>query len=143
MKWFGGILCIALMSLLFTHCSKGGSGAPETDPNHVLDFSDTTFPEIVITTPTDDQEIKSGTAISISGKITDNSLYQGSINIKEEGTGNKVKEQEYEIHGLSSYNFSLNWTPSVTKVTSYIITVAFEDHGFNETTKSVKVKINP
>jgi hypothetical protein len=143
MKWFGVILFIASMSLLFTHCSKGGSGAPETDPNHILDFSDTTFPVIEITTPTADQEIKSGTAINIAGKITDNSLYQGSISIKDEGTGSKVKEQEYEIHGLSSYNYSLNWTPSVTKITSYIITVAFEDHGFNETSKSVRVKINP
>jgi hypothetical protein len=142
MKWFGGILCIALISLLFTHCSSGGYDQ-ETDPNHVLDFSDTTLPVIEITTPVADQEIKSGTNISITGKITDNSLYQGSINIKDEGTGNKVKEQEYEIHGLSSYNYSLNWTPSVTKVTSYIITVAFEDHGFNISSKSVKVKVNP
>ena len=82
MKWFGGILCIGLMSMLFTHCSKGGY--TQTDPNHVIDFSDTTFPVIEITTPTADQEFKSGTAISITGKITDNSLYQGSINIKDE-----------------------------------------------------------
>ncbi len=142
MKWCGGILCIALMSLLFTHCSSGGYGQ-ETDPNHVLDFSDSTFPVIEITTPTADQEIQSGTNISITGKITDNSLYQGNISIKDEATGNKVKEQQYEIHGLSSYNYSLNWSPSVTKITSYIITVAFEDHGFNETAKSVKVKVNP
>jgi len=142
MKWFGGILCIALLSLLFTHCSSGGYGQ-ETDPNHVLNFSDSTYPVIEITTPSTDQEFKSGSAISITGKITDNSLYQGSISIKDEGTGNKVKEQVYEIHGLSSYNYSLTWTPSVTQITSYIITVAFEDHGFNETTKSVRVKINP
>jgi len=142
MKWFGGIFCILMLSLLLTYCSKG-TGEPETDPNHVIDFSDTTYPVIEITTPTADQEIKSGTAISITGKITDNSLYQGSINIKEEVTGITVKDQVYEIHGLSSYNYSLNWTPSVTKVTSYIISVKFEDHGFNESTKSIKVKINP
>lgn len=143
MKWFGGILCIAMVSLLLTHCSKGGNGASETDPNHVLDFSDTTYPVIEITTPTADQEFKSGTAISISGKITDNSLYQGSINIKDEGTGNTVKDQAYEIHGLSSYNYTLNWTPSVTKSMSYIITVEFEDHGFNKSSKSIKVKVSP
>jgi len=142
MKWFGGILCIAMMSLLFTRCSSGGYGQ-ETDPNHVLNFSDSTSPVVEITTPTADQEFKSGTAISITGKITDNSLYQGSINIKDEGTGNTVKDQVYEIHGLSSYNYNLTWTPSVTTITSYIITVKFQDHGFNESSKSIKVKINP
>lgn len=142
MKWFGGILWIVLVSLLFTHCSSGGYGQ-ETDPNHVIDFSDSTYPVIEITTPTPDQEFQSGTTVSITGKITDNSLYQGSVTIKEEGTGNTVKDQVYEIHGLSSYNYSLNWTPSVTKTTGYSITVKFEDHGFNESTKSVKVKVNP
>lgn len=142
MKWFGGILWIALVSLLFAHCSKANSGT-ETDPNHVLNFSDTTFPVVEIATPAADQEFKSGTSISITGKITDNSLYQGSINIKEEGTGTTVKDQVYEIHGLSSYNYTLNWTPSVSKTSSYIITVKFEDHGFNETAKSIKVKVNP
>jgi len=142
MKWFGGILCIAMMSLPLTHCSKGGI-TPETDPNHVIIFSDSTFPVVEITSPTADQEFKSGTAINITGKITDNSLYQGSITIKDEGTGSTVKDQVYEIHGLSAYNYNLAWTPSVTKTTSYIITVKFEDHGFNESSKSVKVKINP
>jgi len=142
MKWFGGILCLAVVSFLFTHCSKGGSLQPD-NPNHVLDFSDSTFPVVEITSPAADQEFKSGTAISITGKITDNSLYQGSITIKDEGSGTTVKDQAYEIHGLSSYNYTLNWAPSVSKTTSYIITVKFEDHGFNETSKSVKVKINP
>ncbi len=142
MKWLGGILCIAMMSLLFSHCSSGGYGQ-ETDPNHIVDFSDSTFPVIEITTPTADQEFKSGATISITGKITDNSLYQGSVTIKDEGTGNSVKDQVYEIHGLSAYNYTLNWTPSVTKSTTYIITVEFEDHGFNKSSKSVKVKVSP
>ena len=130
------------MSLLFTHCSSGGYGQ-ETDPNHVLNFSDSTVPVVEITTPTADQEFKSGTTINITGKITDNSLYQGSINIKDEASGTTVKDQVYEIHGLASYSYNLAWTPSVTKISSYIITVKFEDHGFNESSKSVKVKVNP
>jgi hypothetical protein len=143
MKWIGGILGILITSLVLSNCSKGGYGAAETDPDHVLNFSDTTFPIIEITTPTDNQEIKSGSTISITGKITDNSLYQGTINIKEEVSGATVKDQAYEIHGLPSYNYNLAYTPSVTKTTSYIITVAFEDHGFNKSSKSVKVKVNP
>lgn len=143
MKWFGGILSIVITGLLFTACSQGGYGEPETDPNHVIDFSDSTYPVIEITTPTDNQEFKSGNVINISGKITDNSLYQGTINIKDEGTGYSVKDQVYEIHGLSSYNYSLSYTPSVTKTTNYIITVEFEDHGFNKISKNVKVKVSP
>jgi hypothetical protein len=143
MKWIGGILWIALISVLLVACSKGGSLTPDEDPNHIVDFSDTTYPVIEISTPTVDQEFKSGSAISITGKITDNGLYQGTINIKDEGTGVTVKDQVYEIHGLPSYNYSLSYTPSVTKTSSYIITVAFEDHGLNKSSKSVKVKIIP
>jgi hypothetical protein len=143
MNRIGGILWIVLISLLLAACSKGGGLTPDEDPNHIIDFSDTTYPVIEIITPTAAQEFKSGSAISITGKISDNSLYQGSINIKEEGTGATVKDQAYEIHGLPSYNYSLSYTLSVTKTTSYIITVAFEDHGFNKSSKSVKVKVNP
>jgi hypothetical protein len=143
MKWMGGILGIALISLLIAACSKGNGLTPDEDPNHIVDFSDTTYPVIEIITPTADQEFKSGSAISITGKITDNGLYQGTINIKDEETGATVKDQAYEIHGLPSYNYNLSYTPSVTKTTSYIITVAFEDHGFNKSSKSVKVKVIP
>jgi hypothetical protein len=143
MKRIGEILWIALMTLLFAACSKGSGSTTEEDTNHIVDFSDTTYPVIEIITPTAGQEFNSGSAISITGKITDNSLYQGTINIKEEGTGAILKDQVYEIHGLPSYNYNLSYTPSVTKTTSYIITVAFEDHGLNKSSKSVKVKVNP
>lgn len=143
MKWFGGILSIILISFLFTACSEDGYGAQVEDPNHIVDFSDSTFPVIEITTPTGGQEFKSGNVINITGKITDNSLYQGTINIKDEETGYSMKDQVYEIHGLSSYNYNLSYTPSVTKITNYIITVAFEDHGFNKSSKTVKVKVSP
>jgi hypothetical protein len=143
MKRIGGILWISMVSLLLANCSKGGYGTTETDPNHVINFSDTTNPVIEITTPTENQEFNSGSTISITGKITDNSLYQGAIKIKDEANGNTVKDQAYEIHGLPSYTYNLAFTPSVTKTTSYIITVEFEDHGFNKSSKSVKVKVNP
>jgi hypothetical protein len=143
MKWFGGILSIILISFLFTACSEGGYGAQVEDLNHIVDFSDSTSPVIEITAPTAGQEFKSGNVINITGKITDNSLYQGTINIKDEETGYSMKDQVYEIHGLSSYNYTLSYTPSVTKITNYIITVAFEDHGFNKSSKTVKVKVSP
>jgi hypothetical protein len=143
MKGIGGILWIALISLLLAACSKGSGLTSDEDTNHIIDISDTTYPVIEIITPTADQEFKSGSAISITGKITDNSLYQGTINIKDEGTGATVKDQAYEIHGLPSYNYNLTFAPSVTMTTSYTITVAFEDHGLNKSSKNVKVKVIP
>ena len=51
--------------------------------------------------------------------------------------------QAYEIHGLLLYNFSINHTVSTFAAADYTVTVSFEDHGLNATTKSVKVKVTP
>jgi hypothetical protein len=146
MKRIAGIvIVIGLGIFALTACSKSGGTAttPQNDPDHVFDFTDTTFPVIEITTPTPDQVFKSGTAINITGKLSDNSLYQGTIKIRDDDKGYDVKEQLYEIHGLTSYNFNYSYTLSVANPTNFSIIITFEDHGFNKSSKSVKIKVNP
>lgn len=126
---------------LFTACSKGG--VPEENP-HVVNNSDFTAPVVEIFTPTADQVFTSGNVISVTGKITDEAgLYRGSVRITNDANGALVKEQQYEIHGLLLYNFSVTHTTAVTVASDYTVTVSFEDHGSNTTVKSVRVKVNP
>jgi hypothetical protein len=54
-----------------------------------------------------------------------------------------VKEQLYEIHFVLNYTFSISYTPSVSNVTNYSVTVFYEDHGLNNVLKTVHIRVNP
>jgi hypothetical protein len=123
-------------------CGKGGTIEDEA-AQHQPDVNDTTYPEVVVTTPTDNQVFTSGSAISVNGNVSDNSLYQGSIIIRNDATGAIVKEQYYEIHFIPSYNFNLSSAISVATTTDYTVTAKFEDHAFHQTIRTVKIKVNP
>lgn len=83
-----------------------------------------------------------GSVITIQGNVKDEALYNGKIRIVNEANA-LIKEQAYEIHGLTSFNFSLTHLVSVTVASEYTVTVEFQDHGLNKTSKSVKVKVRP
>ena len=123
-------------------CSKGGP--PGNDDNHNYpDPNDYTVPVLVVNTPTDNQVFTNGSSINVTGNISDNSLFQGSITIQNNTTGAIVKDQYYEIHYIPSYNFSLSYVATVMASTDYTVTVRFEDHGHNVASKSIIVTVNP
>jgi hypothetical protein len=134
------LLLLLSTAFLVAACSKGGQVA---DDPHTINFSDTTFPVIQIAEPLDNQVFTSGDTIKIQGRVTDNSLFQGSINITDDANGNVVEEQRYEIHGFQLYDFAISYKSIVSSVTNYTVTVKYEDHGLNEVAKMVKVKVNP
>lgn len=86
-----------------------------------------------------------GNVISITGRITDDlGLYRCFVEkIVNEGNGNTVMSQAFEIHGLRLYNFDLTHTTSVVASSDYSVVITFDDHGANSATKSVPVKVNP
>lgn len=127
---------------LFASCGKGGGAADDSSHNY-YDPNDYTYPTVVVNTPTDSQAFPNGSSIDVTGNVSDNSLYQGSITMVNDNSGLVVKDQNYEIHYIPSYNFSMSYVASVSALTSYTITVKFEDHGHNVTTKTVKVTVNP
>jgi len=133
-------LLYCLLAFLCLSCSRGGTAAEEL---HAIDTSDTTYPVVEVTTPTNGQSFRSGAIISVTGNVSDNSLFQGSIAMRNETDGLVVKDQYYEIHFIPSYNFSMSCPVSVTAATDFTITVQFEDHGFNKTTKTLKIKVTP
>jgi hypothetical protein len=146
MKHF--ILISIAAVLILVSCSKGagdtaddgtGGGVHGPVPN------DTIAPVITVTNPVPNQTIVSGTAFTINGTVTDDyGLYQGYVLVTADASGVEMKKQTYEIHGFKGYNFSVPFTPpSVTVTTDCTVTVSFEDHGNNKTTKTVKIKVSP
>ena len=138
------VLLISLTGVLIA-CSKGGtttddgSGGP-----HIVTDNDTTRPVLTVTTPVSNQVYSNGSSISVSGTITDDlGLYRGSIRITNDVTGEIVKEQLYEIHGVLTYNFSVAAIATVTAVTDFTVSVFYEDHGLNGVSRTLKVKVNP
>ena len=131
------ILLISMMIII--GCTKN-----DDDDDHEYVPDDVVAPVIEITTPTENQVFSNNSTINITGKVTDDKgLYRGSIRITNDANGSLLKEQLYEIHGVLSYSFSLPYQVATTAVSDYTITVHFEDHGTNKTSKLVKIKVNP
>src|SRR5688572_27491105 len=128
------IIWLLVLGVTILACSKGG-GLGEYNGGgggHVNAPFDTIPPVVTINSPAPDQVFSSGATISVSGNISDNNgLYRGSIRITNDADGTVLKEQSYEIHGLTSYNFNISSSATVSAVTNYTVTVSFEDHGYN------------
>ena len=126
-------------------CSKGGSSSGDNGGGHPTPApNDTIPPVVIINTPAANQVFTSGNTISITGRITDDlGLFQGTIRVTDDATGGILKLQQYEIHYILAYDFNVSYTTNVTAVSDYTVTVSFMDHGYNTTTKTVKVKVNP
>ena len=135
------ILILLSAFCIILSCSKGGSTLQE-DPIHEITLQDTIFPVIEINKPLNNQVFVSGESILVEGKVTDISLYRGKIRIVDDANNSVIKEQLYEIHGFASYDFNLTLKTSVLSAATYTVSVEFEDHGLNVTTRTVKVKVN-
>jgi phosphate-selective porin len=136
---FCGVIIIALAA-----CSKSDTATDEGGGSHIETPSDTTPPQISIFTPTINQVFNNGNVINITGRITDDyGLYRGTIRVVNDANGAVLLSQPYEIHGVKLYDFNINYTASVAVASDYTVSVSFEDHGLNSTSKTVKVKVNP
>ena len=136
------ILSFLFIAASLLSCSRSGNPADEDSP-HVVNPNDNVAPVVEIYTPVADQLFPSGNTMNITGKITDETaLYRGTIRVVNDANGAVLREQAYEIHGLLSYSFNLPYTVTTTTAGEYTISVSFEDHGLNMSSKSVKVKVN-
>jgi hypothetical protein len=140
MKMVAYILLIFSMSI-FTACTR--SGTPLNESPHVINLDDTIPAVVTLNKPIDNQVFASGDTIKVEGKVTDLGLYRGNISISDDANDGIIKTQDYEIHGLKEYDFSISYKTSVSIVSNYTVTVWFEDHGLNVTTIKMKVRVNP
>jgi hypothetical protein len=136
------LLFFFFLTATILSCAKGGTAPEKPDGPHVINFKDTVFPVVTIVKPVLNRVFTNGDTIKIEGMVTDTSIYRGKLKIVNDANGAVVKEQEYEIHGLSLYNFNLTHKIFVSIASNYTVIAEWEDHGFNVTTKSVKVKVN-
>lgn len=135
-----------VVGLTILGCSKSGGLGDYNGGggSHVNNPSDTIPPVITISSPAPEQVYNNGATINVTGNISDNNgLYRGTIRVTNDATAAVLKEQSYEIHGLTSYNFNISTSATVSVVTNYTVTVSFEDHGSNTTVNTVKIKVNP
>lgn len=139
------IVLLMLPAGMLVACSKSGGSTDDGGGGpHIVTDNDTTRPLLTVTTPVSNQVYTNGSSISVSGSITDDlGLYRGSIRITNDITGEILKEQLYEIHGVLSYNFNVAAIATVTAATDFTINVFYEDHGLNGVSRTLKVKMNP
>ena len=90
-KLFMKVAFILSAMLIHFSCSKTSGGSSGDDSNHIpLDINDATLPVIVIDKPIANQVFVNGDNIIIQGKVTDNSLYRGTIKIINDLNNAKV-----------------------------------------------------
>lgn len=144
---YSSLWILTLVIVVIASCSRSGGlegGGNGGGGPHVVNDQDSIAPAITIATPTAAQVFTSGNTISMTGTITDETgLYRGSVKLVDDATGDELKIQHYEIHGFLSYNFTVAHTVTVSAPVNLSVTVSFEDHGRNMTTRSVKIKVNP
>lgn len=92
--------------MILIACSR--SGEVTEHPDHTVNHQDSTNPVIQLNKPVADEVFSSGTVITVEGNVKDEALYNGKIRITNEANA-LIKEQAYEIHGLTSYNFNLTY----------------------------------
>ncbi|GEM_PF-677754 len=141
------IFIFLIMAGFLAACSKSGGSTDEGAGGggpHIVTDNDTTRPVLTVMTPLNNQVFANGSSVSVTGSITDDmGLYRGYIRITNDVTGEVVKEQLYEIHGILSYNFNVSAAVTVTAATDYTVSVFYEDHGLNGVSRTMKVKVNP
>jgi hypothetical protein len=138
------LVCFLATVVFALACSKGGSSGDDNGGHPAPSPIDTIAPVLIINTPTSNQVFTSGNVINVTGRVTDDlGLYLGSVRITNDANGALLKEQLYEIHYILAYDFNVSYSANVTTASDYTVTVSYKDHGFNITTKSVKVKVNP
>jgi hypothetical protein len=134
------LFCIC--ALFFFSCSRVGS--PDGVINHEHDENDDIFPVITVDKPTDNQQFANGDTIFIKGLFSDNKkLYNAWIKIHDDAFGSLIKQQYFETHVSATIPFDIYHITTVTQPSNYTISLEVEDHGFNKSYKTMKIKVNP
>lgn len=135
------MVLVVLAGLIAVSCTK--VGAAEEDNINVIDQNDDVFPVLTVSKPAANQVYVSGDSIIVEGKVTDDKkLYKGKVQIKNDAIG-LMEEAYYETHFLSTINFRFASKAVVTTATDFSVLLEFQDHGYNTSSASIKVKVNP
>ena len=119
------VLFAALLCLPFIACKKD------------KDETDTTAPELTITSPAENEAFTGEVHIELM--VTDESLHEMSIKVTKDSDGVVVFEEAPEVHDLTEFDYHEHFTPTgLSGLTDLTLTVVVEDHASHVTTKTVK-----
>lgn len=137
-KIFNLALLAATVCLVFiSACKKDKEPDDDHDPN------DKTVPVLTIQSPTDLQMYNNGDTVWIKGTLTDNSLHECYIALKNNADSSILFEQSPTVHDLTSYDINTFWKSSVKDHTNATLTITAQDHNSNVVTKTVAIHIMP
>lgn len=104
--------------------------------------NDTNPPVISITSPAENAAIAG--AVSITGKVTDESLHELTIKVTRDADNVELYTQAPTVHDLTEYDIAYSWTPAgISAETAVTLTVTAEDHSSHVVTQTVKFTVKP
>ncbi len=131
---FLGLACLAIS--VFSSCNK-------EDDDHDHSTSDTAKPVIEISSPVSMKVYNSGDTVRLFAKVSDASLHELLVRIKNDATGEEYFRYTPEVHDMNYYEVDTYWVSKVTDHTNATVIVAAEDHNSNVDSASVNIHIMP
>lgn len=130
---------VLVSSMFFiSSCKKNNDGDDDDDG-----ASDTENPVITMTSPTDMQVYALGDTVWLKGLVTDKSLHELSITLKNDKDGSVLYSQTPTVHDFTSYTINAFWKSVVTEKTNATLTISATDHHPNTATKTIAITLNP
>jgi hypothetical protein len=131
-RFFSILLMALILSFTFVACDKED------------DMTDKDAPVIILTEPVDGGEFANGEEIHIEGTVTDESLHEFKIEIKNNSTGAVLFSESPTVHDKTSYDFHTHYEVNgITEHTEATLTIEVADHSDNITKKTLTVHLKP
>lgn len=131
------IFILLSFSLLFA-CKK------EPDPVVQDDPSDTTYPVVSITSPSENEMFHNGDTVHMIGYVSDNELHNGVIKIMDDTTAFEYYGYYHYVHETSSSVIDFDYVVTgVTTNSAVTLTFTYDDHAANTTVVTRKLMFMP
>jgi hypothetical protein len=131
-------LMVSAILLLFTlaACEK-------EHHDHDHDDSDKTAPELTIRSPNDKQVFNQGDTMYIKGTVSDASLHELSITLRNDKDSSILYSTAPVVHALNNYTINTYWVCNVADHTNATLTITAHDHSENKTVLVRSLHIMP
>ena len=127
-------LLAATALLMLTACEK--------EPHH-HDDTDTAAPALNMSSPNQMQVFNQGDTLYIKGSLTDASLHELSITLRDDKDSSLLFSATPVVHGLSTYTINSFWVCNVKDHTNATLRITAHDHRENKTEVLRSIHIMP
>lgn len=116
--------------------------ACEKEPHH-HDDTDTAAPALSINSPSQMQVFNQGDTLYIKGSLSDASLHELSITLRDDKDSSLLFSATPVVHGLSTYTLNSFWVCNVKDHTNATLRLTAHDHSENKTEVLRSIHIMP